>query len=447
MNDAASSPSSNPPAAEPPLDAARAARKNYCLSILNGVFFNVGEAFIDPSTVIALMVTRLTRLATVVGFATSQWEIGWFLPQILTVHFLETRRRRLPLYTAMAVLRVVGLVTSTLAIILLGDRNPTATLVIFLAANTLYALSGGFAAVSFYDVIGRTVPFAWHARMWAYRLFFGGLLSAAAGFAIRAILALPDFSLRFGLLFAIATVLIGIGTGLFSLCDEPPVEVSRKALHLGEHLRENLEVAWRDPSFRALYGTRVALACAAIATPFYVFFAIRTLGLPGSVVAAFVSARIAGFVLANPLWQRVATKRGHRALMRVVSVMAGLAPVLAILAAFAPRALATPALIAAFVLLGATVSGTNIAFQSLLLAIAPAARRPSYVGLMNSFLGPVMILPVFGGVLVDVTSPVALFTLAAVCAAVAWRLAQRLPATLGAEAAGPPGHEGEPGIA
>lgn len=432
------------PPTPPGFDADRAARRNYRLSIWNGVLFNVGETFIEAGTIVALFVSGLTAKGVVVGFVVAMQDVGWYLPQILTIALVETRRRRLPLYSAMALLRTVGLLAATAAILLLGDRQPAVTLVVFLAAYAVYAFAGGFAAVSFYDVVGRTIPFAWQPRMWAYRLFFGGLLAAACGFAIQRILAIPDFSLRFGILFGCATLFIGLGTGAFSFCLEPPVEISRKALHMGAHLRESARVAWRDPAFRALFGTRVALAGAFTATPFFVLYALASLGMRPQVVGGFVTARIAGFVLANLWWQRVATRHGHRRLMRGVTLASAAAPALVLVTPWAPPGLREPLLLAAFALVGAAVSGTNIGYQSLLLAIAPAARRPSYVGLMNSFIGPFMLLPALAGWVSDLTAPAVVFGGALVAALVARAVAARLPAGHAIESPRPQGPEGEP---
>jgi hypothetical protein len=418
-------------------DAERAARRNYRLSIWNGILFYVGETFIETATIVALFVSGLTQRSGLVGLAVALQEVGWYLPQVLTIALVETRRRRLPLYAWMAVLRTGGLLAATVAIVAFGDRRPGLTLLCFFAAFSLYAFAGGFAAVPFYDVVGRTIPLAWHPRLWAYRLFFGGLLAAAAGFVLQAILALPDFSLRFGLLFGIATLFIGAGTSAFSLCHEPPVEIRPKAIHMGAHLRENARVAWQDPSFRALFGTRVALAAAFTAAPFFVLYALGPLGLPARAVGAFVTARIVGFVVSNLGWQWVATHRGHRSLMRGVAVTCITAPLLVLAAAAAPPAARAALLVAAFALVGAAVSGTNIGFQSLLLAIAPAARRPSYVGLMNSFVGPFMLLPAAAGWLSDLTAPAVVFAGAAGAGALAWLVAARLPPSTAAGPAQP----------
>ena len=435
-------PGARPPRPPPPFSPEQAARRNFRLSIWNGIFFNVGETFIDSSTVLTLFVTRLTDRNWLIGLAGSLQDVGWYLPQILTVQFLERQSRRLTLYNRMAFLRVLGLAAVTLTIFLLGDRHRTTTLGAFLVAYSVYALAGGFAAVSFYDVVGRTVPMERHARMWAYRLFFGGIVAALCAGLVRALLGLPAFSLRFGFLFAIATAFIALGTASFAFCYEPPVAVSRKAQHLAAHLRENMRVVWRDPAFLALYGTRVALSGVFMATPFYVVFAVRVLHLQAAVVAGFLSAKIAGFVLANLAWHRLAKRHGNRGLMRRVAVTSAIGPGLALAAGVVPAPWPGWLIAAAFFLLGASVSGTNIAFQSLLLQIAPAARRPSYVGFMNSFLAPTTALPVLGGGLLDVSGPTVLFGVAAACALLAWWLAARLPVGTAGEVARPPGREG-----
>jgi hypothetical protein len=430
----------------PAFDAERAARRNYRLSIWNGVLFIVGETFIETATIVALFVSGLTDRGWVVGLAVALQEVGWYLPQILTISLVEGLRRRLPFYAWMAFLRMGGLVAATLAIFLLGDRHPAWTLGLFLAAYSVYSFAGGFAAVSFYDVVGRTIPLSWHPRLWAWRLFFGGLLAAGCGFLLQRILDLPDFSLRFGLLFAVATVFIGAGVASFCFCHEPPVEVAavRPDGPLAGRLRESARVAWRDPAFRALFGTRIALAGAFTAAPFFVLHALGPLGLAPRAVGGFVTARIAGFVLANLWWQRIATRSGHRSLMRGVAFASAAAPALVLAATFAPAGARPVLLLAAFALVGAAVSGTNIGYQSLLLAIAPEARRPSYVGLMNSFIGPFMLLPAVAGGLLDLTSPLVVFGGSLVAALGAAGLASRLPDTPAPEARRSPGPEGEP---
>ena len=57
---------------------------------------------------LALFASRLTTHNWLVGLTASIADAGWYLPQAVTAHFLEGRRR-LPIYRAMAVVRVASL--------------------------------------------------------------------------------------------------------------------------------------------------------------------------------------------------------------------------------------------------------------------------------------------------------------------------------------------------
>jgi MFS family permease len=54
-----------------------------------------------------------------------------------------------------------------------------------------------------------------------------------------------------------------------------------------------------------------------------------------------------------------------------------------------------------FVLVGSSNSGRMIGLMTLLLDIAPEEERASYVGLVNTVLGVVSLLPILSGALID----------------------------------------------
>jgi hypothetical protein len=112
----------------------------------------VGETFIDPSTVLALLVSQLTPRGWIVGLAVALTEIGWYLPQILTIRFLERRSRRLPVYRAMAAVRITGS-SARWPRSRARRRDPGAPWLLP-AGFGVFAFAGGFSAVAFYDVVG-----------------------------------------------------------------------------------------------------------------------------------------------------------------------------------------------------------------------------------------------------------------------------------------------------
>ena len=66
-----------------------------------------------------------------------------------------------------------------------------------------------------------------------------------------------------------------------------------------------------------------------------------------------------------------------------------------------------------FLLIGGTTTGIFIGFKSYLLDIAPAERRPTYIGITNTVLGIGSLYPIFGGVLADLVHLQGVFALSA----------------------------------
>ena len=69
---------------------------------------------------------------------------------------------------------------------------------------------------------------------------------------------------------------------------------------------------------------------------------------------------------------------------------------------------------------GAIQSAMLIAFGSLVIELAPPGRRHAFVGLMNTFLGATMLLPIVGGALVDGFNVPTVFALWVVGLGVRW---------------------------
>jgi hypothetical protein len=76
---------------------------------------------------------------------------------------------------------------------------------------------------------------------------------------------------------------------------------------------------------------------------------------------------------------------------------------------------------------GAAHSGLLVAYGSLVIELAPAGARQGFVSMINTFIGPTMLLPMLGGLVVDATNAPALFALCAGAGLIGYRAAARLP--------------------
>jgi hypothetical protein len=422
-------------AAEPrALDPAER-RRNFRLGVANGVLYQSGEAFIDVSTVIPVFLSKLTSSNALIGLATGLPDMGWLLPQVLVAPAIARERRQMWLYNRAAVVRVVALAGLALAAFLLGASNPPALLAAFLAGFGLYCFGAGVGAVPFMEVVGKTIAPGRLGTFWSQRLLWGGAAVFALGFFVRQVLAWDDDAQRFGLLFGLSAVLAAAGYWAFALMHEPDGTPDHAMRSPGQLLGDGVRMLRSDAIFRRLMVSRSLLNVWYAASPFVVLFAVRDLGGGARAAGTFLLVRMVGFVLSNLLWQRVSTRRGNRAVMRMaVHVAAAAALLAAVVAVLSPWKLgwisagaAVLALEGVAALGGASQAGINVGYASLVIQLAPPGRRQAFVSIANTFVAPTMLLPAAAGALLDWTSAPVVFALVGVAILLGARSTEGLP--------------------
>ncbi len=183
-----------------PLPVNRETRRNVRLGVANGALYQAGEGFIDSGTVIPVLLSRLTASNALIGLGSSLSDLGWLLPQFLVTPWLARYPHQLWLYRRAAVVRGLALaVLAALAFPLL--HHPRVMLWVFMGCYAVYAFGAGASAVSFMEVVGKTVPRDRLSSFWSQRLFWGGTLAALAGFGVREVLKLPSQNAQYVILF------------------------------------------------------------------------------------------------------------------------------------------------------------------------------------------------------------------------------------------------------
>jgi hypothetical protein len=408
-------------------------RRSFRLGVWNGALYQAGEGFVDANTVVPVFLSKLTTSNALIGFSAALPDLGWFLPQFATVPFLSRRSRSLGLYRFAAVVR--GLSFGLLAVLIVPlAAHPAALLTAFLLCYGCYAFAAGLAAVPFMEVVGKTVPAPRLGAYWSLRLFWGGLLVMGAALFVRQLLEGDTGAPRFALLFAIATVLVSLGYGLFSMIREPAVAPAPETASPFGMLREGWGMLAHDAHFRRLLIARATLSVWFASAPFIVLFAVHQLGGSARTAGTFLLARMAGFVLSNLLWHGISNRHGDRVLVRIGAAGSSALPLAAAaIAVLSPWGLgwlaaghAVLALEAVVCLGGAAQSAMGVGYASLMLLLAPPGRRQAFVGLINTFLGPAMLLPMLGGALVDWINAPVVFALCSAAGLVGVRAAWRL---------------------
>jgi MFS family permease len=413
--------------------AQRYLKRTFTLGLLNGAFFNLFSALLDPSLVLSWFVSQLTTSNFLIGLIVPIQQGGWFLPQLVVSGYIQRRQRKLPVYSCMAGVRVVIWGLMTLAIFLIEDA--AVLLVVFFSLLTVYSLAAGLSGICFVDIVAKAIPPTRRGAFFGWRLFLGGILAFGGSLLVNYILderrglVFPD---NYAILFLLSFFALCAGLGSFSLVVEPLEPVSEERVPLGRQFRRALDLPHRDSNYRRFLTMRLLLMAAEIATPFYVIYAKRALSVPVSMVGVYLMATTLASFASNLLWGRISDQRGNKLLLALSNSLGLFIPLTALsivpLANLWPglRELAPGLFALVFILSGGYKSGTLIGNMNFLLEIAPADDRPIYIGLTNTVMGIALLATSVGGLIVDLVGFTVLFSFTLALYALALFLTLRL---------------------
>jgi hypothetical protein len=389
-------------------------QRNYLLSIFNGLFTRLGMNITHPSLVLSIFARFLGASNTLIGLLPAIRFGGWLLPQFLAASWIQPQPRKVPIAVTFESVRVV--IYGALAVLTcaLGLSHPYTLLIVFFVVFSISRVTTGTGALARLDTIGKVIPPSRRASFFAMRNFWGGLLVFGAGFLVRYMLD-PDrgqpFPLNFALLFALSFLSFVAAMVSFYRVKEIPDPIGEARHSLGAQLARAPALLGQNPAFRRYLLVRVLMDMIRIAAPFYPIFALDVLSAPAFMVGFYLSAMTLAEILANLLWQRVARMRGTLYMLRAAGLLTVLTPLLAATLPWLMQGIGftveshglLPAYLfsSVFLLAGSSQSGRDIGLSSLLLDVAPDEERASYIGLANTVVGFVSLLPILSGAIID----------------------------------------------
>lgn len=432
-------------------------RRNNTLGVMNGMLVNLGNAFVDPFTVLPVFIATFGGSSIVVGLVTAAFTAGWFLPQVFVAGIAQTRRRVLPIYTAAAAFRLIGFVGAGVSVFLIDPTHRGMMLACVIGGLALNALASGVAGVPFLEITSKTVPVNQRGAFFGGRRVMGGILGVFAGILIAAVLggdpgalwantsfyrAVKDLALTahlaghefpydYGILIIIGGLISATGVLSYLFVDEPPARHIAKPTPFRRQLTDGFAMLKSLPDYRAFLWMRIFYQLTAMCFPFYATFAFTQLGFSQASVGVFVSIWMGAGVLSNLIWGPLLDKRGHRIVFMSTAAISVVAPVVILLLAWLrPHAQEAPGVFAVvaltFLLNGFVRAGRFIANHTYLLEVAPRERRPLYIGFMNSMTFPFMLSPILGGAIVSLFGYRTLFVIGGLSAIVGWFISIKL---------------------
>ena len=403
-------------------------RRNYALLVAEGILFTIGLVFFDPTTVVPLLMERLTGSAVLVGLVGAIQPLAKGVAPVISGNWISALpRKKTFLVTAMAVGRL-PMWALGLCLLLVPAAPGWVWAVVLLMVQLLFWVGDSTGDPAWMDLIGKSVADDRRGRFFATRQVAGGLLSIAAGALVATILAIDGlpFPRNYGVVVLIGALIFVANIGTFVGLIERPSATSTRH-RVVDLIRQLPGYLTSNRSFARMMLVLLLFNAARMSGPFFIVFGRQMLGLSDSALGVVIPAQMIGRIAGAVLWGSLGDRRGHERAIRGVNLVALLPPAIALLIALTGIAGAPVVAFAVlFAVLGVSLEGWP-PYINYMLAAVSEDERPRYAGLMGIGYVPAGLAPIAGGLVVQYFGFVALFGISIGITAVAALLSFSLP--------------------
>lgn len=380
-------------------------RRNFLGGLWHGAFLALGMALTQPTTVISAFVAALTGSTIWVGGLATVLTVAGALPQLFVARWMSPIAYKKPYLLGAIYIRVISWALLAYLIYAISGKYPITLAWILVGILTVFYAGGGLANVPFTDIIGKIIPQGKRGAFFGGRSAIAAPLSIGAAFLAREILVRVDYPNNYALLFALAAIGLGIASLGFLVINEPASPVSQQQ-------RQTWREYWRQVMKTALNLKELAIAqlltgFSLMVLPFYVVYAKDELNAPADSIGWFLLAQVLGGVLFSPLWAYLVDRFESRVMLIVCASISTITPILAMVLG----SQGWYAMLIVFFLIGASLNGRIIGFQSGLLELAPPQERGTYAGANEILILPIAFLSLLAGVFLQHWTYNALFLL------------------------------------
>lgn len=363
--------------------------------ILQGFFFTSAMAIAEPSTVFPLIVNYFSNSNALVGLFTALIKGGAFLMQLWAAYGIQQSTKVMPRMRMVFVGRLVTWLSLGLAIVFFA-HNPTWALIVFGISLFLFSFSAGFGAVYFQEITGKIFTKEFRGKAMAQRQFWSGVASIASGGITALVLTSLDKPYNYATVFFVSGVVMSASFFAFGTIKEPEkTQFTPKKENFPDFLRHALVILKTDKLLLYQIVSRFFAYAFLMAMPFVVLQAKHNFDITGTDVGLFVSMHMAGAMLSNLLWGQLSSRNKNKTIVLVAFAM--------VFVGFSASLFPVSKYIyySVFFLAGAALDGFRLAYQHMVLIIAPEAQRPTYVAIQNNIASLGLFFSIPGGILLD----------------------------------------------
>ena len=367
-------------------------RWNFAVTLLDGVTFWFGIAFMSASTIVPLFVSKITQNPLIIGLVVMVAQASWYAPQLFTAGPTERLDRKKPVVVNLGFFLERVPVWLLPIAALMAAQAPELALVLFVIGYAWHGLGAGMIGPAWQDLLARCFPVARRGRIFGITTFIGTGAGAIGAIFSGWLLKTYAYPVNFAYIFLIAAAAITVSWAFIALTREPVRVEPRTDAASASVWRRLRQVLAQDENFRAYLTARMLLVVGAMGSAFITIAAVQRWSVPDSTVGIYTALLLVGQTVGNLLSGLLADRAGHKVAME----LGALAQVFAFTLAWLSPSPAVYYVV--FVLLGYSI-GVNIVSGILItLEFSTPDRRPTYIGIGNTAVGIASaVAPLLGG--------------------------------------------------
>ena len=420
---------------------------NFSVNLWDIAFITLGISFISRETVIPVLVSQLTDSKLVIGLVPAMWSLGLYLPQLLTANWAESMPYKKPF------VMLIGFFLERLPYLLIGLvvlffalERPTFALVVVLAGIGLASSGAGLGTPPWLDMIAKVIPVHRRGIWLGLGHGLGQLMGVVGAFFVGRILVSRAFPSNYALLFFLAFGFVVVSWAGLALNREPISEVTKKAAPLFQYLGRVTTVLKQDINYRRYLISKSLVNLGGMSAGFFAVYGAEMFSLDGRGVGLLTAILVGTQAVLHPMWGLLADRVGHKIVLAAAAFFVVLAPLSALIVGgtggwnlwslqnagavgwLQGGAVASASiwgtvpfgLLLTFVFLGSYLAADHTSSLNIILEFSAPQDRPTYIGLTNTILAPILIgAPILGGWLAGALGYSAMFSVALVVGVVA----------------------------
>jgi len=378
----------------------RSPKTTYGIFIWHGFFLALTKSMLDLNTIFPALITSLVDSKTIFGLLYAIMLGVPFVFNIFFGHYLQSREFKKPFLLAGIYLRSFSFLGMTMVTYFLAAQKPLIVLISFFGWVFLFSFSGGFAGVSYADIIGKLVPRGQRGNLYASKQFASSVAMLVGGLLIARIFSVEGISYpaNYALILFIGSGGLVVASVAFWLIREPASETkSIPQERFRDFVSRVPSILRGDPAFLRFLIVENMASFSLMILPFYMIFARESFQIGQEYVGRYLLFQIGGMILSNLFWGVLSSRKGSQSVVRTCILIGGLIPMIAILF----QGWGPDPFVVIFVLIGFVMSGRRVGFEPYLLDLAPEEKRTLYLGINGTLNFSKVLLPLLGGAIID----------------------------------------------